>query len=56
METSPETRGFLIGTLLVMIISGPLILLAIVLGHIHSRFRLEITRSWISGSLKETLV
>jgi hypothetical protein len=43
-ETSPETRGFLIGTLLVMVISGPLILLTFVLGYIHSRYRLEITR------------
>ena len=42
--SSPETRGFLIGTLLVMLISGPLILLTFVLGYIHSRYRLEITR------------
>src|SRR4051812_36450375 len=42
--SSPETRGFLIGTLLVMVISGPLILLTFVLGYIHSRYRLEITR------------
>jgi hypothetical protein len=43
-ESSPETRSFLIGTLLVMVISGPLIFLTLILGYIHSRFRLEITR------------
>jgi hypothetical protein len=43
-ESSPESRGFVIGVLLVMDISGPLILLTLVLGYIHSRFRLEITR------------
>lgn len=43
-ELSPETRGFVLGTLLVMGISAPLILLTFVLGHIHSRYRLEITR------------
>src|SRR4051812_35516339 len=42
--TSPETRGFLIGASLVMLISGPLILFTFILGYIHSRFRLEITR------------
>jgi hypothetical protein len=43
-DSSPETRGFLLGTLLVMVISGPLILLTFVAGYIHSRYRLEITR------------
>ena len=43
-KSSPETRSFLIGTLLAMLISGPLIFLTLVLGYIHSRFRLEITR------------
>jgi hypothetical protein len=42
--SSPETRGFLIGTLLVMVMSGPLFLLTFVLSYIHSRYRLEITR------------
>jgi hypothetical protein len=43
-KSSPETRSFLIGTLLAMLISGPLILITFVLGFIHSRYRLEITR------------
>jgi hypothetical protein len=43
-ETSPETRGFLIGALLGLLISGPPIFLTFILGYIHSRFRLEITR------------
>ncbi len=43
-SSSPETRGFLIGASLGMLMSGPLIFLTIVLGYIHSRFRLEITR------------
>jgi hypothetical protein len=42
--SSPETRGFLIGALLGLLTSGPPILLAFVLGYIHSQFRLEITR------------
>jgi hypothetical protein len=43
-ESSPETRGFLIGALLGLLMSGPPIFLTLVLGYIHSRFRLEITR------------
>jgi hypothetical protein len=43
-ESSPETRGFLIGTLLGTLISGPPIFLTIVLSNFHSRFKLEITR------------
>jgi hypothetical protein len=43
-ESSLETRGFLIGTLLIIVLSGPLIFLTFVLGYIHSRFRFEITR------------
>jgi hypothetical protein len=43
-RSSPETRSFLTGTLLAMLISGPLIFVTFVLGYIHSRFRLEITR------------
>jgi hypothetical protein len=43
-NSSPETRGFLIGTLLGLLMSGPPIFLTFVLGYIHSRFRLEITR------------
>jgi hypothetical protein len=42
-KSSPETRGFFIGALLGML-SGPLILITLVLGYIHSRLRLEITR------------
>jgi hypothetical protein len=43
-ESGPETRGFVLGTLLVMVISGPLTLLTFVFGYIHSRYRLEIAR------------
>jgi hypothetical protein len=43
-ETSPETRGFLIGASLGLLMSGPPIFLTFILGYIHSRFRLEITR------------
>ena len=43
-ESSRETRGFLIGALLGLLMSGPPIFLTFVLGYIHSRFRLEITR------------
>jgi hypothetical protein len=43
-KSSPETRGFLIGTLLGLIMSGPPIFLTFVIGYIYSRFRLEITR------------
>lgn len=43
-ESTPETRGFLIGASLGLIMSGPPILFAFLLGYIHSRFRLEITR------------
>jgi hypothetical protein len=43
-EISPEMRGCLIGALLGLLISGPLIFLTFVLGYIHSRFRIEITR------------
>jgi hypothetical protein len=43
-ESSLETRGFLIGGLLGLLMSGPPIFFTIVLGYIHSRFRLEITR------------
>jgi hypothetical protein len=43
-SASPETRGFLIGASLGMLMSGAPIFSAIVLGYIHSRFRLEITR------------
>jgi hypothetical protein len=43
-EASPETRGFLIGAFLGLFMSGPPIFLTFVLGYIHSRFRLEITR------------
>jgi hypothetical protein len=43
-ESSPETRGFLIGALLGMFMSGPPIFLTIVLGYLYSRFKLEITR------------
>ncbi len=43
-QSSPETRGFLIGALLGMVLSGPAIALTIVLGFIHTWFRLEITR------------
>jgi hypothetical protein len=43
-KSSPETRGFLVGALLELLMSGPPILLTFVLGYIHSRFRLEITR------------
>ncbi len=42
--SSPESRGFLMGTLLGLVTSGLPILLTFVLGYIHSRFRLEITR------------
>jgi hypothetical protein len=41
---APETRSFLMGTELAMLISGPLIALTFVLGCVCSRFRLEITR------------
>ncbi len=44
LERSPETRGFLIGALLGLLMSGPPIFLTFILGYIHSRFRLEITR------------
>jgi hypothetical protein len=43
-KSSPETRGFLIGTLLGLLMSGPPIFLTFVIGYIDSRFRLEITR------------
>jgi hypothetical protein len=43
-SSSPESRGFLIGALLGLLMSGPPIFLSFVLGYIHSRFRLEITR------------
>jgi hypothetical protein len=43
-QTSPETRGFLIGALLGLLMSGPPIFLTLILGYIHSRFGLEITR------------
>jgi hypothetical protein len=43
-KSSPETRGFLAGTLLVMLISGPLILLTFVLSYPYSRYRLQIMR------------
>jgi hypothetical protein len=43
-KSTPETRGFLIAALLGMVLSGPPIFLALVLGSFHSRFKLEITR------------
>ena len=43
-ESSPETRGFLVGGLLGLLMSGPPIFLTFVLGYIHSLFRLEIKR------------
>ena len=43
-EYPPEMRGFLIGSLLGLLVSGPPILFALGLGYIHSRFRVEITR------------
>jgi hypothetical protein len=43
-SSSRETRGFLIGALLGMLMSGPPIFLTFVLGYFHSRFRLEIMR------------
>jgi hypothetical protein len=43
-QSSPETRGFLIGASLGMLISGPATSLTLVIGYIYSRFRLEITR------------
>jgi hypothetical protein len=42
-ESSPETRGLLIGAFLGLLMSGPPIFLTFVLGYIHSRFRVEIT-------------
>jgi hypothetical protein len=43
-RSSPEMRGPLSGALLGVLMSGPLICLMLVLGLVHSRFRLEITR------------
>ena len=43
-ESSPDTRGFLIGALLWLLLSGPPIFLTFILGFIHSRFKLEIAR------------
>jgi hypothetical protein len=43
-ESSPETRCFVIGAFLGLLMSGPPILLTFVLGYLHSRFKLEITR------------
>ena len=43
-ESSPETRGFVIGAFLGLFMSGPPILVTFVLGYLHSRFKLEITR------------
>jgi hypothetical protein len=43
-KSSPEMRGFLIGALLGVLISGPPICLTLVFGLFHSRFRLEISR------------
>ena len=40
----PESRGFLVGTSLGMIASGPAIVFVFVFGYIHSRFSLEIVR------------
>jgi hypothetical protein len=42
--SSPESRAFLVGALLSLIVSGPPILVTLVLGFIHSRYRLEIVR------------
>ena len=43
-ESSPETRGFVIGAFLGLLMSGPPILVTFVLGFLHGRFKLEITR------------
>ena len=43
-KSSPETRGFVIGAFLGLLMSGPPILLTFVLGYLHSRYKLEITR------------
>lgn len=41
---APEIRGFLIGTLLGALMSGPVICFTLAFGLLHSRFRIEITR------------
>jgi hypothetical protein len=43
-NSTPEIRGFLIGALLGVLMSGPPICLTLVFGLLHSSFRLEITR------------
>ena len=43
-DPSPNTRGLVIGASLGLLLSGPPILLTLVLGYLHSRFQLEITR------------
>jgi hypothetical protein len=43
-QPSLETRGFVIGAFLGLFMSGPPILFTVVLGYLHSRFKLEITR------------
>ncbi len=42
--SSPENRSFPMGTLLGLVASGLPMFLTFVLGYLHSRFRLEITR------------
>lgn len=47
-SSAPETRGLLIGALLGAIVSGPSILLTLVLGFVHSRYTLEVTRQAVA--------
>jgi hypothetical protein len=48
-NSSPETRGFLIGAVLGLLMSGPPIILTFILGYLHSRFRFEIRRREDAG-------
>jgi hypothetical protein len=48
-NSPPETRGFLIGALLGLLMSGPPIILTFILGYLHSRFRFEIRRREDAG-------